>query len=71
MHSPGPFFTLLVVPFSGGAVDVVPPVTDHHLLVEEGSNRAEMGVLGEATLAILGADVEHLAPGQHSHLTIF
>ena len=69
MHSPGPFFTLLIVAFSAGAIDVVPPVADHHLLVEEGSNRAEVRVLGEATLAILGADVEHLAPKQHSYLT--
>ena len=46
MHSPGPFFTLLIVAFSAGAIDVVPPVADHHLLVEEGSNRAEVRVLG-------------------------
>ena len=43
------------------AVKVEPPVTDEVVLVEDGSVGAEEGVLGQATLAVSGTDVENLA----------
>lgn len=44
-----------------GAVNVEPPVADEVLLVEDGSIGAEEGVLGQATLGVVGTDVEGLA----------
>ena len=49
--------------FGRGAVKVEPPVADEVVLVEDGSVGAEEGVLGEATLAVSGTDVENLALG--------
>ena len=49
--------------FGLGTVKVEPPVADEVVLVEDGSVGAEEGVLGEATVAISGTDVEHLAEG--------
>ena len=45
----------------GGAVNVEPPVADEVLLLEERAVGAEEGVLGEAGVAVIGADVESLA----------
>ena len=45
----------------GGAVHVEPPVTDEVLLLEEGAVGAEEGELGQARVAVVGADVESLA----------
>ena len=47
----------------GGAVHVEPPVADEVLLLEECAVGAEEGVLGEAGVAVVGADVESLALG--------
>ena len=47
--------------FRGGAVHVEPPVADEVLLLEEGAVGAEEGELGQARVAVVGADVESLA----------
>ena len=44
-----------------GAVQVVPPVADEVLLVEDGSIRTQERVFGETTLAVSGTNVEGLA----------
>ena len=46
-----------------GTVEVEPPVADEVVLVEESSVGTEEAVLGQTTLAVGGADVEHLALG--------
>ena len=49
--------------FRGGAVYVEPPVADKVLLLEESAVGAEEGELGQAGVAVVGADVERLALG--------
>jgi hypothetical protein len=44
-------------------VHVEPPVADEVVLVEDGTVRAEEGVLGEPTIAVLGTDMKDLAFG--------
>ena len=46
-----------------GTVKVEPPVADEVVLVEDGAVGAEEAILGEATLSVSGANVEHLALG--------
>jgi hypothetical protein len=59
----GNLLVQLVEALGGGAVKVEPPVADEVVLVEDGAVGAEEAVLGEAALAVGGADVENLALG--------
>ena len=49
--------------FSLRAVKVKPPITNEVVLVEDGAIRAEEGIFGKATFAIVSTDVEDLALG--------
>ena len=59
----GDIFVKGVESRGGGAVEVEPPVADEVVLVEDGSVGAEEGVFGEASVAIVAANVKHLALG--------
>ena len=64
-HPPGQPLIQGVVVFCGGAVHLVPPVTDKILLVEHGLIVAEEGVFGELAnvFPLFDASVENLAVG--------
>ncbi len=53
------------------AVKVEPPVADEVLLVEHGAVGTEERVLGQAALAVGGANVEHLALGRRISVVAF